>query len=176
MSPEVVRAYPKPDGLPVTVVRGKDGVLRGFYNVCPELKVLGIELEPVFVEYHSFLDCLKRKDFDMALSGFLLDIDYDMRDILATGSYFNYAGFSSPDMDRLLADGLTELNPQKRASIYLEAHDIWRRHLPILPLFNLYYYVGVSSNVKIPPDTCRLMGSTGDFLQNIRQWTRRDKQ
>lgn len=25
MSPEVARAYPKPDGLPVTVVRGKDG-------------------------------------------------------------------------------------------------------------------------------------------------------
>ena len=24
-SPEVARAYPKPEGLPVTVVRGKDG-------------------------------------------------------------------------------------------------------------------------------------------------------
>jgi peptide/nickel transport system substrate-binding protein len=135
-----------------------------------ELRPLGIELEPVFMEYHSFLDCLKRKDFHLALSGFLLDIDYDMNDILASGSYFNYAGFSSPEMDRLLSAGLRELNPQKRKIIYLEAHNLWKRDLPLLPLFNLYYYVGVAQNVSIPTDTCRLMGSSGDFLQNIRCW------
>lgn len=135
-----------------------------------ELRPLGIELEPVFMEYHSFLDCLKRKDFHLALSGFLLDIDYDMSDILTSGSYFNYAGYSSPEMDRLLGAGLRELNPQKRKVIYLEGHNLWRRDLPLLPLFNLYYYVGVSQKVPVPADTCRLMGSNGDFLQNIRHW------
>lgn len=135
-----------------------------------ELLPLGIELEPVFLEYHSFLDSLKRKDFDLALSGFLLDIDYDMRDILASGSYFNYAGYSSHEMDRLLDAGLRELASLKRKTVYREAHQVWNTDLPLLPLFSLYYYVGVANNVPIPEDTCRLMGSSGDFLQNIRCW------
>ncbi len=141
-----------------------------------ELAAFAIELEPVFLEYHSFLDCLKQKKFDLALSGFLLDIDYDVQDILAKESYFNYAGFSSQEMDRLLSEGLIELDPQKREEIYQRVHTLWKRHLPILPLFNLYYYVAVSKEVSLPEETIQLMGSNGDFLQNIRQWLLKPRQ
>ncbi|UCH92426.1 MAG: ABC transporter substrate-binding protein [Candidatus Aminicenantes bacterium] len=138
-----------------------------------ELKPSGIVLQPVFLEYHSFLEYLKTGRYHIAVSGFILDMDYDMTDIFSSGSYFNYAHFESPKMDALLERGLRELNPRKREEIYLEGHRLWLEHLPLIPLFNLYYYVGVSRDIEIPGQTYEVVGSMGDFLFNIRQWTRK---
>jgi ABC-type transport system substrate-binding protein len=135
-----------------------------------ELKSYNIHLEPIFLEYHSFLEYLKKGRFDMALSGFLLDIDYNMLDIFHSGSGFNYAGFRHRGMDMLLERGLQETDLRKRREIYRQAHRIWLEELPLLPLFNLFYYVGVSKDVKVPEVTYRVVGSTGDFLFNIHQW------
>jgi peptide/nickel transport system substrate-binding protein len=138
-----------------------------------ELKPFNIHISPLFLEYHTFLRYIKKSRFDMAVSGFLLDIDYDMKDIFYSDSYFNYAGFNHPEMDRLLDNGLRELNPAKREAIYLNAHNIWLEELPLIPLFSLYYYVGVSKKIKIPDTTSTLVGSESDFLFNIKQWTKK---
>ncbi len=135
-----------------------------------ELEPLKIELQPMFLEYSSFLDYLKKGRFDLAVSGFVLDIDYDMKDVFYSRAFFNYAHLESGEMDRLLDLGLMEMNPLKREKIYLAAHRVWLEDLPLLPLFNLYYYVGVSKRIPAPPDTCRLMSASGDFLQNIQEW------
>ena len=86
-----------------------------------ELKPFNIFIQPVFLEYHSFLESLKQGRYDIAVSGFILDIDYDMSDILSSKAYFNYAHFSSPEMDKLLEQGLSESNPRQREEIYLDA-------------------------------------------------------
>jgi ABC-type oligopeptide transport system substrate-binding subunit len=127
-------------------------------------------LEPVFLEYQMFLSHVKKRRFDLVVSGFLLDIDYDMKDVLYGGSYFNYSGFRNERMDALLDLGLKELDPQKRRFHYLQAHKIWKTELPLIPLFNLFYSMGISKQVHIPKQVCTLMGSTGDFLINIRDW------
>ncbi|HLP58005.1 MAG TPA: ABC transporter substrate-binding protein [Candidatus Deferrimicrobium sp.] len=137
-----------------------------------ELQKYNIHLEPLFLEYHTFLDYIKKAAFDMAVSGYMLDIDYDMKDIFYSSSYFNYAHFTHPEMDRLLDKGLLEKDPAKREAIYLQAHDIWLEELPLIPLFNLYYYVGVSRQVKVPGTVSTLVGSESDFLIDIRQWIR----
>jgi ABC-type transport system substrate-binding protein len=138
-----------------------------------ELKPFHIILQPVFLEYHSFLESLKQGRFDIAVSGFLLDIDYDMSEIFSSGAYFNYARFCNEAMDQLLAQGLRELNARRREEIYHEAHRLWLEELPLIPLFNLYYYAGVSRRVAIPAQTVEIMGAEGDFLYNIRHWKAR---
>lgn len=135
-----------------------------------ELKPSNILLEPVFLEYHSFLQYLKKGRFDMAISGFVLDIDYDMKDIFHSDAYFNYARLQCPEMDGLLVQGLKEMDGAKREKIYVQAHNIWLKELPLIPLFNLYYYMGVSKNIKIPTQTYKLVEGGGDFLFNIHQW------
>ncbi|MCP5052666.1 MAG: hypothetical protein GY940_36195, partial [bacterium] len=161
---------------PVTLkilVNGESKIRRNFIAFLKEeLKPRRILLEPLHLEYHTFLDYLKKGRFDLAISGFMLDIDYDMKDIFHSGSYFNYAGLRSPDMDRLLEQGLQEPDPKKRENIYIRAHGVWLEELPLLPLFNLYYYVGVAKNIKPPDEIYKLVGSTGDFLFNIHQWKR----
>lgn len=137
-----------------------------------ELKPYNIHLSPIFLEYHTFLEYIRKSAYDLAVSGYMLDIDNDMKDILYSGSYFNYAHFQSPEMDRLLDQGLLELDPVKREAVYLKAHDLWLEELPLIPLFNLYYYVGVSRKIKIPGTVSKLVGSESDFLIDIRQWTK----
>lgn len=134
------------------------------------LKTFNVCLEPVFLEYQTFLQYLRRGDFDLAVSGFMLDIDYDLTDILHSESYFNYAGFRNREMDDLLEQGLREMDPLKREQIYRRAHDLWLKELPFLPLFNLYYHIGISNRIKIPKTASTLIGAEGDFLINITDW------
>jgi peptide/nickel transport system substrate-binding protein len=138
-----------------------------------ELKSFNIHLQPVFLEYHTSREYLKKGRYDIGLSGFILDIDYDMTDIFSSDSYFNYAHFYSPGMDKLLQQGLRELDPGKREEIYLKAHRVWLENLPLIPLFNLYYYVGVSRHIGIPVRRVEIVGSVGDFLYNILKWRKK---
>jgi peptide/nickel transport system substrate-binding protein len=137
-----------------------------------ELKPYNILLSPIFLEYHTFLEYIRKSAYDLAVSGYLLDVDNDMKDIFYSDAYFNYAHFSNPQMDRLLDQGMLELDADKREDIYLKAHRIWLEELPIIPLFTLYYYMGVSRKIRIPGTVSTLVGSESDFLIDIRQWTK----
>ncbi len=138
--------------------------------LCEELKADGFELEPVFVEYRMFLQRLKQGDFDLAVSAFLLDIDWNMKDVLSSSGYFNYAGYSSAAMDAALEAGLREMDEGKRRAIYGRAHDLWRDELPLIPLFNLNYYMGVTREITPPRKRFALIGSCGDFFYNLQDW------
>ena len=138
--------------------------------MCEEMKGCGIDLEPVFVEYQTFLKYLKQGNFDLAVSAFLLDMDWNMKDILASSGYFNYAGFSDPVMDAVLEEGLREMDAGKRRKIYERANDLWLESLPLIPLFSLNYYMGIAKKIKIPEDRFAVVGSTGDFFNNLQGW------
>ena len=138
--------------------------------LCEEMKVFNVVLEPVFVEYQTFLKYLKQGDFDLAVSAFLLDMDWNMKDILVRDGYFNYAGLSDPKMDAALEEGLREMDAEKRRKIYERAHGLWLESLPIIPLFNLNYYMGIGRAIKIPGMRFHLIGSCGDFFYNLQDW------
>jgi len=134
-----------------------------------EMKKHNIYLKPLFFEYHKFIKSLKSKNFDIALSGFLLDIDYDISDIVHSKSPFNYSNFSNTEFDELLESGNRELDEVKRKNIYIKIHNKWLKELPIIPLFSLYYYVGI--NKKITPNNFyKIVGSITDPLYNINLW------
>jgi len=85
------------------------------------LRKYHIELKPVLVEHAVFLECLRDRNFEVALSGFLLDVDFDMSDVLSSKGFFNYPGYRSLKMDRLLNTGLMEFSEKKRKEIYMKA-------------------------------------------------------
>jgi peptide/nickel transport system substrate-binding protein len=138
--------------------------------LCEEMKAQSIDLEPVFVEYQTFLKYLKQGNFDLAVSAFLLDMDWNLKDILSSSGYFNYAGLSDPRMDAVLEEGLREMNAEMRRGKYRRAHDLWLESLPFLPLFSLNYYMGVSKNIFVPQNCFKVVGSCGDFFYNLQDW------
>lgn len=135
-----------------------------------ELKKDGIVAEPVFLEYHSFMKAVRGGDFDLAVSAFLLDLDYNVRDILASDGVCNYAGWADPALDRLLQEGLAEMDEEKRRQIYRRVHRCWAEELPLLPLFSLYYHMGVAPSLHPARDPVRIIGSCGDFFYRIGDW------
>ena len=138
--------------------------------LCEEMKARGIELTPVFVEYQTFMQRLKNGDFDLAVSAFLLDMDWNMKDILSSSGYFNYAGLADARMDAVLDEGMREMDPARRRKIYERAHDLWRDSLPLLPLFSLNYTMGVSHRIQVPENRFQVIGSSGDFFYNLQDW------
>lgn len=154
------------------VLTNSESALRRQFVIflCQELKAERVELEPEFVEYRMFLQRLKDGDFDLAVSAFLLDIDWNMKDILSSSGYFNYSGYSDLGMDAALEQGLREMDETKRRAVYERAHAIWLRDLPLVPLFNLNYYMGVARGTTVPKGRFGLVGSCGDFFANIQDW------
>jgi peptide/nickel transport system substrate-binding protein len=138
--------------------------------LCEEMKAFNVELQPVFVEYQTFLKYLKQGNYDLAVSAFLLDMDWNMKDVLSSSGYFNYAGLADGEMDALLDAGLREMDEKKRRQIYLDAHECWLQSLPLIPLFSLNYFMGISKSIKTPADHFRMIGSTGDFFYNLQGW------
>jgi len=163
---------PPPGRRRLKVLTNSESDLRRHFVIflCQELRAENVELEPEFVEYRMFLQRLKNGDFDLAVSAFLLDIDWNMKDILSSSGYFNYAGYSDPGMDAILEQGLREMDEAKRRRVYERAHAIWLRDLPLVPLFNLNYYMGVARGINVPRQRCGLVGSCGDFFANIQDW------
>ncbi|MCP4215327.1 MAG: hypothetical protein GY765_11765 [bacterium] len=164
--------HPRKKAITLRILTNAESRLRKRYVLFlkQRLEPLGIILEPIFLEYQTFLEYIGDSQFDIALTGYVLDIGYDLTDILGGGSYYNYAGFRSGEMDRLLKKGLAEFDVKKREAVYMAAHREWLRELPLLPLFNLYYYVGVSKSITVPRFPSRLVSAEGDFLGNITDW------
>jgi len=153
------------------LVNSESGLRKEFmFFLVEELKRYNLELEPVTVEYHSFLEYLKKGRFDLAISGYVFDSDYDAKLIFNRDSYFNYSQSSYPEMETLVEQGINEPDRQKRKALYLEAHRIWLKELPFLPLFKLYYYMGISRQLEIPPNRYKTVPAAGDFLYNLHQY------
>jgi ABC-type oligopeptide transport system substrate-binding subunit len=117
-----------------------------------------------------FLQYMKKGQFDMAVSAFILDMDWNMKDVLSSSGYFNYAGYANVRMDAALEEGLREMDGEKRRKIYGRAHDLWLESLPLIPLFSLNYYMGIARRITVPARRFELVGSCGDFFYNIQDW------
>jgi peptide/nickel transport system substrate-binding protein len=71
-----------------------------------------------------------------------------MEPTLVTGGRGNSAGYSSPEVDALVEEGNTEVDPQKRAGIYKEAQAIVNKDAPWIFLWLPQDIYGVSSRLK----------------------------
>ena len=135
-----------------------------------QLKQIGIDLAIETVEWGAFLDGTARGDHEMFLLGWgtvTRDPDYGIYELVSTstmGSAGNRSFYSNPTVDKLLEEGRTELDPEKRKAIYKEIQEIIRKDIPmymiIYPLQNVVTQKNIKNFKLDPANAHRIYGVT----------------
>ena len=135
-----------------------------------QLKQIGIDLTIETVEWGAFLDGTARGDHEMFLLGWgtvTRDPDYGIYELVSTttmGSAGNRSFYSNPTVDKLLEEGRTELDPEKRKAIYKEIQEIIRKDIPmymiIYPLQNVVTQKNIKNFKLDPANAHRIYGVT----------------
>ena len=119
-----------------------------------QLKQIGIDLAIETVEWGAFLDGTARGDHEMFLLGWgtvTRDPDYGMYELISTatmGAAGNRSFYSNPTVDKLLEEGRTELDPEKRKAIYKEIQEIIRKDIPMYMIIYPLQNVVTQKNIK----------------------------
>ncbi len=125
------------------------------------LKAVGIDVKIRSIEWASFISrFIKTGDFDVVVLGWSLGLDPDQYGIWHSsqqgGDKFNFIGYNNPKVDKLLEQGRTELNPDKRQVIYHEFAKELLNDSPVIYLSAGYGLSAIHKRVKgivnpIPP-------------------------
>ncbi|WP_229821166.1 MULTISPECIES: ABC transporter substrate-binding protein [Streptomyces] len=109
----------------------------------------GFDLRIVPVEYATLLDIQKRGTFEVLLLGWSgrIDPDANTSRFLATGSSANYGGFSSKELDDLLARASRSTDAAERGDLYGRAVEVIQRENPIVYTYRQRYLTAVSTSV-----------------------------
>lgn len=111
-------------------------------------KQLGVEVELENAELKVHYNKLQEHDFDVARAGWIADYD-DAQNFLflleSNNPELNYAGYSNPEYDALMAEAAVTIDPQQRAGLMRQAEAVALRDMPYIPI---YYYV--SKNLVKP--------------------------
>lgn len=152
-------------------VREKDGeraaftlmVFQGDTQRRPEAEVAqqwwqGIGVECTLQEgvTSEILGGLREGEYDAGLFNWVYggsNGDPDARDTLGTGGANNFFQFSNEEVDTLLADGIRELDQEKRVEMYKRIQEIVAEEVPFLFLLNLQNVTFYANRVKGLPET-----------------------
>ncbi|MGN6756966.1 MAG: ABC transporter substrate-binding protein, partial [Thermomicrobiales bacterium] len=97
-------------------------------------KQIGVDATPKTQEWNAFVSRLtEAHDYEIMLLGFSWDVDPDQSAMWTTSGYdggFNTGKYSNPDVDKLCAQGLAELDQEKRKQIYIQMQNILLEDLP----------------------------------------------
>lgn len=125
------------------------------------LKDIGIEVNIRAIEWASFISrFIKTGDFDVVVLGWGLGLDPDQYSIWHSSQQapgqFNFIGYNNPAIDKLLEQGRTELNPDKRMRIYHEFSKVLLEDCPIVYLSAGYGLSAIHKRIQgivdpIPP-------------------------
>ena len=125
------------------------------------LKAVGIDVKIRAIEWASFISrFIKTGDFDVVVLGWSLGLDPDQYGIWHSsqqgGDKFNFIGYNNPKVDKLLEQGRTELNPDKRQLIYHQFAKELLNDSPVIYLSAGYGLSAIHKRVKgianpIPP-------------------------
>jgi peptide/nickel transport system substrate-binding protein len=117
------------------------------------LKDIGIDVKIRVLEWASFVGrYIKTGEFDVVVLGWSLSLDPDQFSIWHSSQQapgqFNFIGYNNPRVDRLLEQGRTELNAEKRTEIYHEFAQILHEDSPVVYLFAGYGLPAINKRVK----------------------------
>jgi peptide/nickel transport system substrate-binding protein len=117
------------------------------------LKNVGIQANIRAIEWASFISrFIKTGDFDVVILGWGLGLDPDQFNIWHSSQQapgqFNFIGYNNPTIDKLLEQGRTELNPDKRQKIYHEFARVLLEDSPIVYLSAGYGLSAIHKRVK----------------------------
>lgn len=115
-----------------------------------QLKQIGVSAEIDPQENAIYLERYFGGDFDIAVmgAGGYIDPDDFMRQTLGTDGSTNAAGYSNPELDELMAEGLREDDLEARKAIYQRCQEIIIEDAPWIMLYTSNTFEGMRSNVK----------------------------
>ncbi|HEX5505283.1 MAG TPA: ABC transporter substrate-binding protein, partial [Thermomicrobiales bacterium] len=99
-------------------------------------KAIGVDATPKTEEWNAYLTRIdETHDFDIFLVGFSWGVDPDQTTMWSCDSYtggFNSYKYCNPQVDDLLAKGLSELDQDKRKQYYIQMQNLLMEDLPSL--------------------------------------------
>jgi len=109
----------------------------------------GFELTIVPVEYSSLLEVQEQGDFDLLQLGWSGRVDPhgNMFNFLSTGAGNNYSGYSDPEVDELLTQAATVIDPAERAELYGQVVTKVQADNPIIYLYRTRSLTGHADEV-----------------------------
>jgi len=118
---------------------------------------LGIEVQVEYLDPDNFSKEAVNKDNQVVAYGWCADYPdpenfFDL--LFNSQGGFNVSGYSNPDIDELLAQARSELDPAVRLQLYNQVEDMLLEDFAVLPLDNDRMYTLVSSRVQgysLPP-------------------------
>jgi peptide/nickel transport system substrate-binding protein len=122
----------------------------------------GVNLRIDAVEVGEYQRRYGARDFEfltMQWSG-QADPDANVTSFLTTGGFWNWSGYSNPEVDALLAAAQTSSDANERANLYGQAMEIVRDEVPIVFMTNQVRLVGTSAKLT----GVRLMPNTGILI------------
>jgi peptide/nickel transport system substrate-binding protein len=119
------------------------------------LSVLGIKVNIQLMEWSSFVKLLNSpqdpKPFDAVLLGWGLSLDPDCYSTWHSSQYpkgFNFIDYNNKAVDKLIAQGRTEMNVAKRKAIYQKLFPMIAEDVPYLFLYYPDTIVAINKRVK----------------------------
>ncbi|HEX5506738.1 MAG TPA: ABC transporter substrate-binding protein [Thermomicrobiales bacterium] len=114
-------------------------------------KAIGVDATPKTEEWNAYLDRITgTHDFEIFLVGFSWGTDPDQTTMWATSAQeggFNMNKYSNKEVDKLLEEGLSELDQAKRKQIYVQMQNIIEEDIPNNILFFPQTTVAVNKRV-----------------------------
>jgi peptide/nickel transport system substrate-binding protein len=95
-----------------------------------------------------------REGLDLVMTWGWLDIpdplDYTVLSVMET-SYFNWTGYSNPEMEALLNEARQTFDPTPRAELVVEAQEMYTADTVVIPLVNPYQFLYMSDRISGAP-------------------------
>ncbi|MGW2094016.1 ABC transporter substrate-binding protein [Promicromonospora sukumoe] len=109
----------------------------------------GFDLTIVPVEYSSLLEVQEQGDFDLLQLGWSGRVDPhgNMFNFLSTGAGNNYSGYSNPEVDDLLTQAATVIDPAERADLYGQVVTKVQEDNPVIYLYRTRSLTGHANEV-----------------------------
>lgn len=117
------------------------------------LKEIGIDVNIRILEWASFIGrFIKTGEFDAVVLGWSLGQEPDQYNIWHSSQQapgqFNFIGYDNPQVDRLLEQGRSELDPDKRMAIYHQFAQVLYDDSPIVYLYAGYGLPAIHKRVR----------------------------
>lgn len=117
-------------------------------NIISEnLKDVGLQVEIVKYDFPTTMQKADEGEHDLLLMGFTLTLDPDVSSVYGTDGAYNWMKYNNPEAQKLLEQGKSEPEVEKRKEIFDELQEVWQKDLPLISLYSDSQLSAVSEDV-----------------------------
>ncbi len=114
-------------------------------------KEIGVNAQTEVLEWGGFIDKLYAQEFGMVFLGWMQSTFEPAKffdPLVKTGGRANFFGYSNPELDELLNEGITTFETEERGEIYEKAQEVFMEDAGFIPLFNHLGIVAYTTDLK----------------------------